>query len=212
MPGSWPHIYSLSRRKHSSNGGTTNNSFFPSQQGKVQSRLTKLAYLCQSMFHRRRRTRPIHICIVWQLRLFARPHVMMTSLGRFLRLRWNMDRHGSMPVLTAYFPVLAYGISGKGGLFVAPQDGLTGLTGSSIRAGTGCTDLQLIGSSVATARHRPDLDDDVDDDYRYGFCSVLHYLIQEKSFLFCLGIKWHTMIAIPSALARFAAPFFTFHI
>ncbi len=57
----------------------------------------------------------------------------------------------SMPVLTAYFPVLAYGIMGKGGLFVAPplEDCLTGLTGSSTLAGTGCTDLQLIGSSVA---------------------------------------------------------------
>ncbi len=45
------------------------------------------------------------------------------------------------------------------GLFVAPplEDCLTGLTGSSTRAETGCTDLHLIGSSVATARHRPDL-------------------------------------------------------
>ncbi len=51
----------------------------------------------------------------------------------------------SLPVLTAYFPVLAYGILGKGGLFVAPplEDYFTGLTG------TGCTELQLIGSSVA---------------------------------------------------------------
>ena len=56
-----------------------------------------------------------------------------------------------MPVLTAYYPVLAYGILGKGELFVAPslEDCLTGLTGSSTRAGTGCTDLQPIGSSVA---------------------------------------------------------------
>ncbi len=55
------------------------------------------------------------------------------------------------PVLIAYFPVLVYGILGKGGLFVAPplEDCLPGLTGSSTRAGTGCTDLQLIGSSVA---------------------------------------------------------------
>ncbi len=60
-------------------------------------------------------------------------------------------RTGSrMPVLTAYFPVLAKGILGKGGLFVTPplEDCLTGLTGSSTRAGTGCTDLQLISSSV----------------------------------------------------------------
>ena len=44
-------------------------------------------------------------------------------------------------VLAAYFPVLAYGITGKGGL--------TRLTGSSTRAGTGCTDIQVFGSSVA---------------------------------------------------------------
>ena len=55
------------------------------------------------------------------------------------------------PALTAYFPMLAYGILGKGGLFVIPslENCLTGLTGSSTRAGTDCTDLQLIGSSVA---------------------------------------------------------------
>ncbi len=41
--------------------------------------------------------------------------------------------------------------AGLGGLFVAPplEDCLTGLMGSSTRAGTGCTELQLIGSSVA---------------------------------------------------------------
>ena len=46
-----------------------------------------------------------------------------------------------LPVLTAYFPVLAMGILGKGGLFVAPplKDDLTGLTGSSTQAGTGRT-------------------------------------------------------------------------
>ena len=56
-----------------------------------------------------------------------------------------------MPVIAAYFPVLAEGILGKGGLFVAPllQDCLNGLTGSSTQAGTGCADLQLIGSIVA---------------------------------------------------------------
>ena len=56
-----------------------------------------------------------------------------------------------LPLLTAYFPVLVYGILGRGALFVAlpPKDGLTGLTGSSTRARTSCTDLQLIGSSVA---------------------------------------------------------------
>ncbi len=48
----------------------------------------------------------------------------------------------------AYFPVLAYGILGKGGLFVTPpiEDCLTGLTGSSTRAETGCAELH---SSVA---------------------------------------------------------------
>ncbi len=56
-----------------------------------------------------------------------------------------------VPVLKAYFPVLAYGILGKSGLFVAPplEDCLTGPTGSSTQAGTGCTELQLISSSVA---------------------------------------------------------------
>ncbi len=50
-----------------------------------------------------------------------------------------------LPVLTAYFPVLAKGII----VAHCGQDGLTLLTGSSTRAGTGCTDLQLVGSSVA---------------------------------------------------------------
>ncbi len=44
-----------------------------------------------------------------------------------------------------------YGILGNGGWFVAPQleHCLTELTGSSTQAGTGGTELQLIGSSVA---------------------------------------------------------------
>ena len=59
-----------------------------------------------------------------------------------------------MPVLTAYVPLLAYGILGKSGLFVAPPleeclTGLMGSSGSSTRAGTCSTNLQLIGSSVA---------------------------------------------------------------
>ena len=56
-----------------------------------------------------------------------------------------------MAVLTAYSPVLASDILGKGGLFGAPplEDCLTGLTGSSTIAGTGCADLQLISSSMA---------------------------------------------------------------
>ncbi len=43
------------------------------------------------------------------------------------------------------------GHMGKGGLYVTPplEDCLTGLTGSSTRAGTVGTDLQLIGGSVA---------------------------------------------------------------
>ena len=42
-------------------------------------------------------------------------------------------------------------VVGKGGLFVAPplEECLTWQTGSSTRAGTGRTDFQLIGSSVA---------------------------------------------------------------
>ena len=57
----------------------------------------------------------------------------------------------SIPVFTAYFTVLAYGILGKSRLFLAQplEDCLTGLTGSSTQSGTGCTDLHLIGSSVA---------------------------------------------------------------
>ena len=52
-----------------------------------------------------------------------------------------------MPVLTAYFPVLAYGILGKGGLFVAPPlDYLTKLTALLPRLEQV---VQLIGSSVA---------------------------------------------------------------
>ena len=66
---------------------------------------------------------------------------------RVLRLRRN----------THYFDSLLSraGILGKGALFVVLllEDCLTGLTGSSTRAGTDCTDLQLIGSCVATARH-----------------------------------------------------------
>ena len=60
-------------------------------------------------------------------------------------------RTAKLPVLTAYFLVLAYGILGKGGLFATQplEDRLTRLTGSSTRAGTGRTYLQLIGSSVA---------------------------------------------------------------
>ncbi len=50
-----------------------------------------------------------------------------------------------------YFTVLAYGILGKGRLFLTPslEDCLTRLMGSSTQAGTGCSNLQLIGRSVA---------------------------------------------------------------
>ncbi len=54
----------------------------------------------------------------------------------------------TMPVLTAYFPVLSQGILGK----VAPplEDRLPyGANGLVYPTGTGCTDLQLIGSCVA---------------------------------------------------------------
>ena len=47
-----------------------------------------------------------------------------------------------MPVLTAYVPVLAQGI------LRLPY----WATGSSTQAGTGCTDFQLIGSSVANCQ------------------------------------------------------------
>ena len=63
-------------------------------------------------------------------------------------------RTGSkQPVLTAYFPVLAYGILGK------RKIALPELTGSSTQAQTCGTDLQLIGNSVADyqALTRPDV-------------------------------------------------------
>ena len=47
-----------------------------------------------------------------------------------------------MPVLTAYFPMLALGIFEKGGLFVVPLlEILTGLIGSSTQAVADCTEL-----------------------------------------------------------------------
>ena len=53
-------------------------------------------------------------------------------------------------LLLFVFSVLAYGILGKGGLFMVPplDDCLIRITGSSTRAGTGCRDLQLIHNSV----------------------------------------------------------------
>ena len=70
---------------------------------------------------------------------------MATSFtGRVLRLRRNTHWHQNAS-LTAYCPVMAYGILRKGGLFVAPplEDCLTWLTGSSTLAGTGCSDSNL---------------------------------------------------------------------
>ena len=59
-------------------------------------------------------------------------------------------RTGSkLPVLTAYFPTeMAYGILGKGGLFVTPvlEDCLTGITGIS-------TDYSLSVAVWPTAKH-----------------------------------------------------------
>ena len=55
-------------------------------------------------------------------------------------------RTGSkLPSWTAYFPELAYGILGKGVLFVEPPLEDTGLTGSSTQAKADC---RFIGSSV----------------------------------------------------------------
>ncbi len=56
----------------------------------------------------------------------------------------------AIPVLTVHFPVLAQGVLGKGGLFVAPklEDCFTSLTGSSTQAETGCADLKLFSDSV----------------------------------------------------------------
>ena len=54
----------------------------------------------------------------------------------------------NLTVWTAYFPVLAQDILGKGGLFVASplEDCHTGLTGSSTQA------EQVVGSSVANCQ------------------------------------------------------------
>ena len=56
-----------------------------------------------------------------------------------------------IPVLSAYFPVLAYGKLGMGGLVVVTTIGdcHTRLMVSSTQAEACCTDLQLIRSSVA---------------------------------------------------------------
>ena len=64
-----------------------------------------------------------------------------------------------MPVLTAYFPMVAYGILRKGGLFMESslEDCHTGLPGSSTQAETGCTDLQLSVAVWSIARYCPDL-------------------------------------------------------
>ena len=57
-----------------------------------------------------------------------------------------------VPVLTAYFSVLASGILGKGELFVTLplEDCLTGPKGSSIRAGTGGN---VLVAALPTAKH-----------------------------------------------------------
>ena len=62
---------------------------------------------------------------------------------RVLRLRRNGSKGSKLPILAAYFPVLALEILGKGELFVAPplDDCLTGLL-----------------AYWATAKHRPDCD------------------------------------------------------
>ncbi len=76
--------------------------------------------------------------------LYLRTHVFV---GRVLRLRRNThwQKNASFDSLLSRAGLGV--ILGKGGLFVTPPlDCLTGLTGSSTRAGTGCTDLQLISS------------------------------------------------------------------
>ena len=79
--------------------------------------------------------------------------IMMVGneIGRFLRLRWNTHCCNN-----ASFDSLLYraglGQLGKGWIVrgtTTIEDCLTGLTGSSTQVGTGYTDLQLIGSSVA---------------------------------------------------------------
>ena len=62
-------------------------------------------------------------------------------LSVFFSAGGGLRTGNSMPVLTAHFPVLAYAI--LAGLFVAAplEEYLTGLSGSSTRAGTGCAKI-----------------------------------------------------------------------
>ena len=70
------------------------------------------------------------------------------NIIRVLRLRRNTHWQKYASFDTQLSPVLATGIMGKDGLFEALQLEDTWLTGSSTRAGTDCTNLQLPGSSV----------------------------------------------------------------
>ena len=65
--------------------------------------------------------------------------------SRVLRLRRNRHWHKE----ANFDSLLCHAGLGQLGKRWIVRDGLTGLTGSSTRARTGCTDLQLIGSSVA---------------------------------------------------------------
>ncbi len=80
---------------------------------------------------------------------FCKAWVIIIFVGRVLRLRRNTHWQD----IASFDSLLSLGILGKGGLFVVPplEDCLTGLTRSSTQAGTGGTELQLIGTSVPTA-------------------------------------------------------------
>ena len=69
---------------------------------------------------------------------------MLVVVGRVLRLQ-------NVPVFDSLLSHAGLGHLGKG--WIVCDTTTTGLTGSSTQAETVCTDLKLIGSSVATARH-----------------------------------------------------------
>ena len=83
---------------------------------------------------------------LWKSLRAKRPHGTYFFVGRFLRLRRNANWQ-----LDSLLSRAGLGHPGKGELLwhAPPEDCFTGLMGSSTQDGTGCTDLQLIGRSVA---------------------------------------------------------------
>ena len=71
------------------------------------------------------------------------------SFSSVLRLRRNLHWHYKHASFDSLLSCTGFGHLGKGWIV---EDCLTGLTGSSIRAGTSCTDLRLIGNTVANCQ------------------------------------------------------------